>query len=791
MSGSFAKVVPSPDAPHEPDPGKADDDDAANDDQNTLVQFTTAIYFVEESEKFLTIDLMRLGSMKGTISVNYYTEDGSAKAGLHYESIAGEVTFKDDEFRQSIRVSTIASPYWSPTLEFKVHLCKPSGAALGRYLRTCRVKVIDSDTFPSSKYESQLLRGKQGVSEIRTIGLLWEYWKLCFLQLPGIGKRSCLVVLLDQFRNAYRVILLALNMYMVDVLFNTANPDTEKQLIGGSRQDTAIFIAAAWLLPMVAIHLAAALKARMDLPGHLRLYLQRCLFRKYLNYSEESRASVAPADMQNAIVRDSGGATGAYTKLLDLIGIIAELIVFTYFTISSNITAVWFVIAMPSCMAIYFGLVYRCRGRVDQWKEAEALVLRIVWDACNRYRLVADYFQRPQMNEAFSVASGSLRTKFLRKHTADVHDDMFPKWLGPFFIALYIIIDSRLVLDGKITLGTFLATISILSSISDQFSRAYSTILDLQEFCAPMKKLTVYFNKETDLLMWKKVNRQRRENTKKERDALLAQPKDATPGSTDDGKVAAGAYKTDLIPIRMDGISYTHHGKTIFTDVTVQAQQGQLVAVTGPHGSGKATLLRLLGHVVFPQEGSIFIPSHLRVLHVTQEALMLNSSPWRNLLFGCPDTTLVDANRVRLILEMMEMKATLSLIEEDLLRHAKGAEGEESPKNSSTYEDAGTWLDGLTYTEKVKLHLSRALIMNPEVIVLQRPLHHYDYKTSKLVMDVLKAHVRERGLGLPEEGRPHRRPRTCFFTVEDVSQAEQADVAWHIQDQTVITNPVA
>lgn len=41
-------------------------------------------------------------------------------------------------------------------------------------------------------------------------------------------------------------------------------------------------------------------------------------------------------------------------------------------------------------------------------------------------------------------------------------------------------------------------------------------------------------------------------------------------------------------------------------------------------------------------------------------------------------------------------------------------------------QDSGSWLDGLTYTEKVKLHLSRALIMNPEVIVLQRPLHHYD-----------------------------------------------------------------
>ena len=83
------------------------------------------------------------------------------------------------------------------------------------------------------------------------------------------------------------------------------------------------------------------------------------------------------------------------------------------------------------------------------------------------------------------------------------------------------------------------------------------------------------------------------------------------------------------------------------------------------------------------------------VLHVTQEALMLNSSPWRNLLFGCPDTSLVDANRVRLILEMMEMKATLSLIEDDLLRHANGAEGEESPRNSNTYEESGQHLGNL------------------------------------------------------------------------------------------------
>jgi hypothetical protein len=38
--------------------------------------------------------------------------------------------------------------------------------------------------------------------------------------------------------------------------------------------------------------------------------------------------------------------------------------------------------------------------------------------------------------------------------------------------------------------------------------------------------------------------------------------------------------------------------------------------------------------VVFPQQGFILIPSHLRVLHVTQEAIVLETSAWRNLTFG-------------------------------------------------------------------------------------------------------------------------------------------------------------
>ncbi|CAE6952725.1 phnC2 [Symbiodinium sp. CCMP2592] len=163
----------------------------------------------------------------------------------------------------------------------------------------------------------------------------------------------------------------------------------------------------------------------------------------------------------------------------------------------------------------------------------------------------------------------------------------------------------------------------------------------------------------------------------------------------------------------------------------------------------------------------------------------MNLSPWRNLVFGCPNPRTVDVERVRTILERMQMKATLKLISSDMARHSQRESAEAQDLSKTSGE---SWLSSINYTEKVKLHLARAFIMNPEVMVLQRPLHHYDANTAKIVLDLLKAHVNERGLGLPEESVGRRRPRTVFFTAEEHSQAQRADVIWRIQDDgSVVT----
>jgi len=236
---------------------------------------------------------------------------------------------------------------------------------------------------------------------------------------------------------------------------------------------------------------------------------------------------------------------------------------------------------------------------------------------------------------------------------------------------------------------------------------------------------------------WKKVNRERRAATKTARDELLsagAVKQVASPSRRASARSSEDVrYKTDLIPIKITDMSYAYQPFVpVLRSVNMSVPQGKLVAVVGPHGTGKTTLLKLLGHMIFPQEGTIFVPAHLRILHVSQEASLLNLSAWQNLTFGCPNVNRIDPDRVRKILKELKMKATLRLVENDLLTHPKAKPAasvdasettsdsdDEVEKTWQQEEDAAAWQSSLTYTEKVKLHLARALIMNPEVLVLQ------------------------------------------------------------------------
>lgn len=76
------------------------------------------------------------------------------------------------------------------------------------------------------------------------------------------------------------------------------------------------------------------------------------------------------------------------------------------------------------------------------------------------------------------------------------------------------------------------------------------------------------------------------------------------------------------------------------------------------------------------------------------------------------------------------------------------------------------------------LHLARAFIMNPEVMVLQRPFRTLAENLQMHVLDSMRLHVDERGLALPWSQRHHRRPRSIFYAAESRLQCKGAHDIW-------------
>lgn len=64
----------------------------------------------------------------------------------------------------------------------------------------------------------------------------------------------------------------------------------------------------------------------------------------------------------------------------------------------------------------------------------------------------------------------------------------------------------------------------------------------------------------------------------------------------------------NLVKIR--NLSFSREGRVIFSNIDMDIKRGKITAVMGPSGTGKTTLLHLIGGLLFPQQGSVEIDDH-------------------------------------------------------------------------------------------------------------------------------------------------------------------------------------
>jgi hypothetical protein len=132
---------------------------------DTVLQFGSATYNVNESGTNAAINVTRSGSSAGTVSVNYATSDGSATAGSDYTNTSGTLTFADGVTSQSLSVPIANDALDEPDETVNLTLSSPQGGASLGMRTSATLNITDDDAPPSlSINDVSITEGDSGMS---------------------------------------------------------------------------------------------------------------------------------------------------------------------------------------------------------------------------------------------------------------------------------------------------------------------------------------------------------------------------------------------------------------------------------------------------------------------------------------------------------------------------------------------------------------------------------------------------------------------------------------------------
>ena len=209
-------------------------------------------------------------------------------------------------------------------------------------------------------------------------------------------------------------------------------------------------------------------------------------------------------------------------------------------------------------------------------------------------------------------------------------------------------------------------------------------------------------------------------------------------------------------PARREGrvdishVTFKYGDKEVLSDIDLHVEPGQVIAVMGATGSGKTTLVTMLGRYFDVAEGSVSVDGvdiRRQNLHdlrdsigvVMQETFLFSETIANNIRFGRPDATQ----------DAVEAAAQAAQAEEFILQTPQGYD--------TVVGERGMGLSG---GQKQRVALARAILYNPSILVLDDATSAVDMETEAEIQKALGRVMKD---------------RTTFIIAHRISSVRKAD----------------
>lgn len=749
-----------------------------------IVAFLAPQNFVVEGEdKVAQVRVIRIGSLQGTCSVDYYTQDETAVAGQKYEHREGTITFQPGEAVQSFEVPVLDDDAFDTTLEFSCVLHRPSNCEVDYHSWYTRVMIHDEDTFPANHLKETLDQG--GADALMDIGgtLLKAFYYFCYSHVPTIRWKSWMMILLANLDNLYYLLTIWLRVYMVDTVLALKNEEAMDHLWApGDRGKTMILVGAIWVFPnFILLGVEYFEMVHLEIGFNIRYHLRVNLFRKFLSYTNESRLEVPIQDLKASIMEDIPDVvSNGYCGIFDILAMAGKLIMVSIFMLQRHPHSAVPLLVYPLLIWISLKCTYNKRLKLSA-EEGDGEGQTVAWliHAHHAHKLITDYRKRTFVVCKFQEMLKKQRGLVMTLKLFNFRNALLIPWITLIVIGIYMAVFGQLVVQGKLSLGAFLATINIYKDLGDRFGKVQDTIEAMVSTIEPLTGLTEQFNLETEVP-------RRMEFARSRENYVLDWLRDGNAATNS----AVSVF--DQIPIQFKDVTI-EHSPSLSKPTGLTAPQGTVVHVIGKHTVGKGTLLNLLSDKIEPTAGEVLCPPHVRILNVSTDPLFVSSLGFHgNLVFGLSESAKLtdpDPERLKRICSRLGLTKPWMLKNlDDGMKSSDDSEDdddEDEKEDEEGGDDDDSWMDKLSRSEQKRFQLARAFVYDPDVLIIHKPVDDLDGDLKNTVLGLMREFVDKRGLELPAESLQKRRPHTVIFSGGSSSLHPISDIIWRVHDQQV------